>query len=192
MYDYSEYTKLRNMQNEELITTQGNMNTKVPINISGEGVKRMGLNTTDSSTIACGDTAEGEDDHGEHAEKKMKRILANRCAARASYVRRKCMISQLSIDVTNLSAKNDVMEAENDLLRIEVRKLRQQLRVLQLIGYREATPEVLLSRAVRTCLHGAPTSLPPHLLAHLLTVQHNPFSSGMSNMSNLEGFPRNV
>ena len=68
------------MKNEALNTTQGNMETKAPTNTSGEGVKRMGLNTTDSSSIPCVDTSEGNGDDGEQAEKKMKRILANRCA----------------------------------------------------------------------------------------------------------------
>lgn len=191
MYECSEYTKLRSMQNEELSTAQGTMNTKTPNTASGEGVDWMASNTTESVSVRCGDTTEGDDDDGEQTEKKkMKRILANRCAARASYIRRKYMVSQLSVDVTNLSARNDEVEAENELLRNEVRNLKQQVRVLQLIGYREPTPELLLSRAVQTCLPAAHTSLPPHLLARILEVQHNPFSiSGLFSLPHHDGFP---
>lgn len=179
--EYSEYTKPSSMQNEELRTSKGTMNETTPTHASGEGGKWMGLNGTDSKAIPYRDTTEGDDYHddGEHTEKKMKRILANRCAARASYRRRKCMISQLSIDLTNLSAKNNEVEAENVLLRNEVRDLKQQVLVLQLMGYRKAMPEVLLSRAVRACLPSSDhTSLPPHdLVAQFLALQHNPWST---------------
>jgi hypothetical protein len=179
------------MKNEELSTAQETMKINAPTTASGEGVEWKGLNATDSISIRCADTTECDDDDGEETEKKkMKRILANRCAARASYIRRKYMVSQLSIDVTTLSARNDEVEAENELLRNEVRNLKQQVRVLQLIGYREPTPELLLSRALQTCLPAAHTSLPPHLLARILEVQHNPFStSGMFSLPHHDGFP---
>ncbi|KAI2489080.1 hypothetical protein MHU86_25524 [Fragilaria crotonensis] len=100
-------------------------------------VKSSELQETDSTqpiSILDTDTTEDEDDDHEmtEGERKMKRILANRGSARASYLRRKKMISELQSSVHHQSERNAAMEAENKALRNEVKELREQVRELLL------------------------------------------------------------
>lgn len=60
-------------------------------------------------------------------EKKMKRILANRRSARASYQRRKRMFSSLETTITSLRKENTDLVDENKKLRQQVMLLQQQL-----------------------------------------------------------------
>lgn len=62
---------------------------------------------------------------GDH--RKMKRVLANRNSARASYQRRKKLISDLQSMAAGLSEKNSVLVGENKRLRSELQELKQQM-----------------------------------------------------------------
>lgn len=92
-------------------------------------------NTTPSLVIRISD--DGDDDNGTFdvpddtpqniRQKKMQRILANREAARASYLRRKKMISELQATVRDQSSRSTAIEAENSQLRDEIRDLRKMI-----------------------------------------------------------------
>mmetsp|Transcript_11082 Transcript_11082/g.16997 ORF Transcript_11082/g.16997 Transcript_11082/m.16997 type:complete len:250 (+) Transcript_11082:114-863(+) len=60
-------------------------------------------------------------------EKKMKRILANRKSAKASYLRRKRVSSALETTITQLKKDNEVLVDENNKLRQQKMLLEQQL-----------------------------------------------------------------
>lgn len=83
-----------------------------------------------------GDDPDHDDDDCEHGpnkdRKKMKRILANRGSARASYQRRKKMLVELQATVKELNQQNSLLEAENKEIRLEIQTIRQQMRILLL------------------------------------------------------------
>ena len=85
-------------------------------------------------SIFVEDASEDERHDSDHEisdqQKKMKRILANRSSARASYLRRKKMVVEIQETVSELSKRNDRLEAENKQLRAEVKNLRLEINIL--------------------------------------------------------------
>ena len=72
-------------------------------------------------------------------QKKMKRILANRNSARASYTRRKKMIDDLYRNADSLKKENMDLFQESKTLRDEVRELKQQVLLLTMLQPRPAS-----------------------------------------------------
>lgn len=165
-------------------------NTKAP---SLALVKSTELPETDAShpiSILDMDTTEDEDDDHEmtEGERKMKRILANRGSARASYLRRKKMISELQASVHHQSTRNAAMEAENKALRNEVKELREQVRELLLRhsplehNNSDMMLEIAIPGAVRTSLPASHSNVSPHLLARMIASQHAPISTDVISL----------
>ena len=150
----------------------------------------------------CEDQGDGHDDGEDEnkdmteSHKKMKRILANRGSARASYQRRKKMIAELQANVTNQSIRNAAMEAENKLLRDEVHELRLQVRELLLRQMSHRHPsvgrlETSLVGALGMGLTGSCSPVPHNLLAQ----PHPSFAELMcllSKKNNLAGLLRGL
>jgi hypothetical protein len=57
------------------------------------------------------------------SQKRMRRILANRSSARASYLRRKKNLVELQMKISELEKKNEILEGENRNLREEIEKM---------------------------------------------------------------------
>ena len=72
-------------------------------------------------------------------QKKMKRILANRNSARASYTRRRKMIDDLHCNADSLKKENMDLFQESKTLRDEVRELKQQVLLLTMLQPRPAS-----------------------------------------------------
>ena len=72
-------------------------------------------------------------------QKKMKRVLANRNSARASYTRRRKMIDDLHCNVDSLKKENMDLVQEGKTLRDEVRELKQQVLLLTMLQPRPAS-----------------------------------------------------
>jgi hypothetical protein len=150
------------------------------------------------------DCGEDKDNDVSDRNKKMKRILANRGSARASYQRRKKMIAELQASVTSQSIRNAAMEAENKLLRGEILELRQQVRELLLrqMPPRHPTnvgrPDTTLSAALGLGLCGSRPNVPPaHLFAHTMAAASHPSPSVADLMcllskKNLAGLLRGI
>jgi hypothetical protein len=94
--------------------------------------------TPASTTMNTDEVYDDPDDEDEDAtgpnkdQKKMKRILANRGSARASYQRRKKMMVELQAMVKDLNHQNSLLEAENKEIRVEIQTIRHQMRMLLL------------------------------------------------------------
>lgn len=93
------------------------------------GASLLGLKTVPQSASPLEDEERpntGDPSNDDH--KKMKRVLANRSSARASYQRRKKMVCELQSTVSDLSRKNNALEAENRELRAEVLSMKVKMR----------------------------------------------------------------
>lgn len=71
-------------------------------------------------------------------ETRMKRVVANRNSARASYQRRKYRFAVLQSRTIDLHRTNHVLMAENNKLLLEVQELRQQCNALRSSRYPHA------------------------------------------------------
>ena len=160
-------------------------NTKTPTLALVNSTELQETCVAHSISVLDNDTTEDEDDDHEmtEGEKKMKRILANRGSARASYLRRKKMISELQASVHHQSERNAAMEAENKALRNEIKELREQVRELLLRHspalephYSDMMLEIAIPGAVCTTLPERHTNVSPHLLARVMASQHAPIS----------------
>lgn len=83
-------------------------------------------NSDEEEGRAAGDSS--NDDH-----KKMRRVLANRSSARASYQRRKKMVSELQATVSDLSKQNNSLEVENRQLRTEIQSLKTKMHKILMV-----------------------------------------------------------
>jgi hypothetical protein len=61
------------------------------------------------------------------SQKRMRRILANRSSARASYLRRKKNLVELQMKISELGKKNEILEGENRNFREEIEKMERTL-----------------------------------------------------------------
>ena len=61
------------------------------------------------------------------SQKRMRRILANRSSARASYLRRKKNVVELQMKISELEKKNEILEGKNRNLREEIEKMERTL-----------------------------------------------------------------
>ncbi|KAI2493737.1 hypothetical protein MHU86_20807 [Fragilaria crotonensis] len=129
-------TKVSNTQDDNTKRQQGAVNGYTPTNMPQTSMDLEATNATPSLVIRISD--DGDDDNGTFdvpddtpqvtmRQKKLQRILANREAARASYLRRKKMISELQATVRDQSSRSTAIEAENSQLRDEIRELREMI-----------------------------------------------------------------
>mmetsp|Transcript_22312 Transcript_22312/g.36936 ORF Transcript_22312/g.36936 Transcript_22312/m.36936 type:complete len:197 (-) Transcript_22312:212-802(-) len=106
-----------------------------PIDINNEW--RVGEDEKPPSANSAGDSDDevamiAPDGATAGYQRKMKRVLANRNSARASYQRRKNLILDLQSMSSGLSEKNSVLVAENKRLRSELQELKQQMNLVLL------------------------------------------------------------
>ena len=175
---------LSNMMNKNIKGMHHATNTKTPTLALVNSTELQETCVAHSISVLDNDTTEDEDDDHEmtEGEKKMKRILANRGSARASYLRRKKMISELQASVLNQSTRNAAMEAENKALRNEVKELRQQVcELLSRHSPHEHNSDMMLDIAIPgpacTTRPERHSNVPPHLFARVMSAQHNPIST---------------
>lgn len=125
------------MQDDNTKRQQGAVNGYTLTNMPQTSMDLKATNATPSLVIRISDDGDDDDDNGTFdvpddtpqniRQKKMQRILANREAARASYLRRKKMISELQATVRDQSSRSTAIEAENSQLRDEIRELRKMI-----------------------------------------------------------------
>lgn len=112
-----------NYSKRKLDTTHG----FTPSNASQKRMDLKAMKATPSLAIGSVNGVGVSDDDQEMVmhHKKEQRILANRDAARASYIRRKKMISELQATVRDQSSRYTEIEVENSQLRQEIKELRE-------------------------------------------------------------------
>ena len=116
--------------------------------------------------------------------RQMKRVLANRNSARASYQRRKTALSELQSTTADLSEKNASLVLENKQLRQKLRELQQQMSLMLMSGNRSASvPPGSLSGLPHSMLGVAGLAPNMSLASQLGQFRQNNQCFGLSHMA---------
>lgn len=106
-----------------------NATGKEDITLSDDAEEQTTEAKTEEKSDISGDQGQ---EKWEDDERRMKRVMANRNSARASYQRRKRMVAELQSEASDLNQMNQALMAENKKLRLEVQELRHQANLLLL------------------------------------------------------------